>query len=313
VSASPPPNFAVIDVGTNSIKMTVGRVVPGGVETAHFTRATTRLGRALETTGEIDDAGRRETAAAITRFAHAARTHGASAVFAFSTFALRSAANGESIARSLSRRTGVDVRVLAAREEARLAYLSARHALPLHSAHMLVVDAGGGSTEFVLGRGDGVVVARSARLGALHLTERYLRSDPVTLIEYETMAKHIRVTADNLARALPTPTPRFDLVASGGSAATAAWMAHGTAPGASTGERLTLSELRELLTVCRERTVAERCRLPGLPADRADIILAGLAIVVGLMERLGKRVLRINEGGVREGALIHLARNSLRW
>jgi exopolyphosphatase/guanosine-5'-triphosphate,3'-diphosphate pyrophosphatase len=312
VSAERPTIIGAIDVGTNSIKMTVGKLGPGGVETLHFMRATTRLGRALETTGEIDDPGRRETSAAIERFAHAARQHGATSVLAFSTYALRSAANGESIARSMTRRTGVDLRVLTGRDEARLAYLSARQAVP-RRAYALVVDAGGGSTEYALGRGDDIEVARSIRLGALHLTERYQKSDPIATNEYGALTKHIRVAADNLVRALPTPTPRFDLIASGGSAATAAWMAHGSKPGDSTGERLKLAELRALLAACRGRTVAERRQLPGLPADRADIILAGLAIIVGLMERMGKRVVWINEGGVREGALIHLAGNNLRW
>lgn len=307
------PTIAVIDVGTNSIKMTVGRVARGRVDTVHFVRATTRLGRALESTGEIDDAGRRETAAAVARFAREARRHGAASVFAFSTFALRSAANGESVVRAIARRTGVDVRVLTGRDEARLAYLSARNALPRRRRHLLVVDSGGGSTECVLGRGDNVILARTFRLGALHLTERYLRTDPVAPREFAALSRRIRATAEQMVAALPSPTPGFDLVGSGGSAATAAWMAHGSAPGKSTGERLTLGEIRALLTACRERTVAERRRLPGLPADRADIILAGLTIVTELMARLRKRVLWISEGGAREGALIHLTRNSLKW
>jgi exopolyphosphatase/guanosine-5'-triphosphate,3'-diphosphate pyrophosphatase len=173
----------------------------------------------------------------------------------------------------------------------------------------MVVDVGGGSTECTLARSRAIVSARSYAMGALHLTETFLHSDPVTDAEYAAMTGRVRAVVSRAMSSLPVLDPsQLALVVSGGSATTASAMARGRR-----GGRLRLGELREMEAACLRLAVAGRRRLRGLPADRADIILAGLAIVRTFMEATGKRVVRVNNGGVREGALIHLSRNSFRW
>lgn len=307
--------IGVIDVGTNSTKLLVARVRQGGeIEVLRFARETTRIGRSMAFRGRITRAGLDTTVEALERFARVARRYRPDGLFAFSTFALRSASNADGAVRAIRRRTGLDVRILGGREEARFAYLSARRILARAKPLTMVVDVGGGSTECVLARAGAVVAARSLPLGALHLTEAYLGSDPVTTEEYDAMVRRIGAVIRPLFRRFPDlAPPSLDLVVSGGSATTAADMALSIAPGRESGERVTLAQLRELEHACRTRTVAERRHLPGLPPDRADIILAGIAIVLAFMEGARKRVLRVNAGGVREGVLIHLAKNNLRW
>jgi len=307
--------IAVIDVGTNSTKLLVGRVPQSGpIEVVGFARETTRIGRSMGPRGRITRAGLDATVGALERFARVARRHRADGIFAFSTFALRNASNADGAVRAIRRRTGLDVRVLGGREEARFAYLSARRLLARPKPVTMVVDVGGGSTECVVARAGAVVAARSLPLGALHLTEAHLRSDPVTADEYDAMARKIGAVIRPVFRRFPTLDPSsLDLVVSGGSATTAADMALSVAPGRESGARVTRVQLRELEHACRTRTIAERRRLPGLPSDRADIILAGIAVVLAFVEGARKRTLLVNAGGVREGVLIHLAKNNLRW
>jgi exopolyphosphatase/guanosine-5'-triphosphate,3'-diphosphate pyrophosphatase len=307
--------IAVIDVGTNSTKLLVARVPQnGGIEVLRFARETTRIGRSMGPRSRITRAGLDATVEALERFARLSRRHRPDGIFAFSTFALRNASNAQGAVRAIRRRTGLNVRVLGGREEARFAYLSARRLLARAKPLIMVVDVGGGSTECVVARAGGVVAARSLPLGALHLTEAYLRSDPVATDEYDAMVRRIGATIRPVFRRFSAFDPSsLDLVVSGGSATTVAAMASSLAPGHASGERVTRAQLRELERACRSRTIAERRRLPGLPPDRADIILAGIAVVLAFVEGARKRTLRVNAGGVREGVLIHLARNNLRW
>jgi len=302
--------IAMIDIGTNSAKMWVARVgTDGSVRPVHFARATPRIGRAMTSTGKVSKAGIDSVVRVLREFVREAQIHRAERILAFSTFALRRARNASAVVSAVERRSGVRIRILTGREEARFAYLSAERAVVRRKPYTMVIDVGGGSTECTLARSRAILSARSFAMGALHLTERYLHSDPVTPEEYRTMTRRVRTVVSRAVAALPDLEPsQVELVISGGSATTASSMAHGRRAGT-----LRLNELRELEATCLRLTVAERRRIRGLPADRADIILAGIAIVVAFMEAVRKRVVRVNDGGVREGALIHLASNNFRW
>jgi exopolyphosphatase/guanosine-5'-triphosphate,3'-diphosphate pyrophosphatase len=297
---------AMIDIGTNSAKMWVARVgTDGNVRPVHFAKATPRIGKAMTVSRADVDA----TIEVLMKFVREAKTHRAESIFAFSTFALRRAKNASAVVKTIERKTGVRVRILTGREEAWYAYLSAARGLERPKPCTMVIDVGGGSTECVLAESGEVVSARSFAMGALHLTETYLHSDPVLDAEYVALTRRVRSVVSRAVSSLPGLEPsRVDMVVSGGTATTASAMARGRRAGT-----LRLGELRELESTCLRLSVAERRRIRGLPADRADIILAGLSIVRTFMEAVGKRVVRVNDGGVREGALIHLSRNNFRW
>jgi exopolyphosphatase/guanosine-5'-triphosphate,3'-diphosphate pyrophosphatase len=226
-------------------------------------------------------------------------------IVAVGTYAFRSAKNGDAVARRIARDAGVPVRVLTGREEATLSYLSVLTRLRRPKPYTFLIDVGGGSTEFVAAYRGRVVRARSLPLGALRLTERHLHSDPIApserrVLEREIDAAVARVTAPfRRVRA-----SEVDFVASGGSATTAlAMLARARSSRASTA-RVSLRQLEALADACFARTLAQRKRLRGLPSDRADIILAGLAVVLSFLRRTGKRTLAVSDGGVREGVMI---------
>lgn len=300
--------IGVIDIGTNSIKVLVaGR----DLEPVHVDRNTTRLGRGLAGGRGVGADALEATVATVRDFAGAARRHGADRVFAFATYALRRAGDAGRVLSTLESETGVEVRVLSGREEARFGYLSARARLPRPRPWTLVCDVGGGSTELVLARSGGVLASTSRPLGALHLTERFIDSDPVEPAQFQRLVRHASGVVERWVAARPkVPPTSLDLVASGGSVTTLAAMLSGGFPGEPV---VRLGALDALLRRCLALTVARRRRLPGLPPDRADIIPAGMAVVLCVMRATRKRTLRINDGGVREGALIHLLRNNLEW
>jgi len=237
----------------------------------------------------------------------AAKRRGASKIVVVGTHAFRAARNGRAVARRISRGAGVDVRVLSMREEAELAFLTAAAKFDRPRAVTFLIDIGGGSVEFVVARRGRVVAAKSAPLGALILTERHVHSDPVDRSEYAAMRREIdravaRMTApwQHVARAAA-------FVATGGAATTALDMARHSHRAVPASASLHLGDLRSLEVACLARTVRERRRLPGLPADRAEIMPAGLAVVISFMTHTRKRVVRVVGGGIREGLILRMS------
>jgi len=302
------PRYAVIDIGTNSVKLLVAAA---DRTTVHFDRETTRLGEGLSGGGSIRMGSLDATIRAVRRFVDAAHAHGATEVFAFSTYAMRRAAGARAALTRLEKSTGIAVRILSGGEEARFGYLSARAHIPRPKPWTLVCDVGGGSTELVLARSGEVLASTSRPLGALHLTERFIDTDPIDTGQFQRLVHHVEKSVGDWMSKRPAVAPaRLDLVASGGSVTTVAAMLSGGWPGAGV---VRSGELAALERRCLALTTAERRHLPGLPPDRADIIPAGIAVVRAVIRAAGKRTLRVNDGGVREGALIHLLKNNLEW
>jgi exopolyphosphatase/guanosine-5'-triphosphate,3'-diphosphate pyrophosphatase len=306
--------IGVIDVGTNSVKLVVGRATRAGVETLHFARATTRLGEGLSRGRRITPAAAARTAAAVRAMEKEARKHGAAEVIAVGTWALRTAANGRAVAKAIGAGAGLPVRVLTGREEATLAYAAACARLPHPKPRTFLLDIGGGSAEFVAARAGVVHLARSVPLGALRLTETHLGADPVTAAQHAALRRAIdRAVSRLLARVGPFDPRAVDFVASGGAVTTALDMTRGRVGAHRRPDgRVTLAQLRRLESLCLGMTIAQRRSIPGLPADRADIILAGLSVAISFLEHARKRALVINGGGLREGIILALSESGAR-
>ena len=323
----PPPaetNIAVIDIGTNSVKMSVAAVDGGdnGPVEKNFMTETTRLGEGLGEEGDINAAAILRTINAIERFLQVGQQYDCRHVCAFATHAFRIATNGTEAAGHIARETGVDVRILSGEEEARFAFVSARARVRHHKTHLYLIDVGGGSVEFLHGNGGEVVTVRTLPIGALHLTERFLHSDPIAPGEFRKLRAYVDNSVSLLFKGLgDLAGPRaallpssIDLVASGGSVTTIKKMCDASWIHTSvTTPKMRIGEIRVLEKQCLALPLEKRRRLTGIDPDRADIIPAGLAIVISFMEAAGKRVLTINPGGVRDGVLIHLSRNNFQW
>jgi exopolyphosphatase/guanosine-5'-triphosphate,3'-diphosphate pyrophosphatase len=304
--------IGVIEIGTNSTKFFIARVEENGQFTPiHFAKQTTRIGHGIGAKRRVAPENAERTLRALARFRKASRARGCDGLFAFSTFALRRASNAAAVIRRLERAAGCPVEILTGRQEAQFAYLSARRRLGLRRPHTVLIDIGGGSTELVVARGDTIVHARSLPLGALHLTERFIHSDPIEAGEFAALERHVhRSVGVAFAKSGVTSleASRCDLVASGGSVASVARML--SEDGAA---RLRFGVVAALLDRCVVMTLRERKHIEGLEPSRADILPAGLVVVLSCMRHAGKRLLYPNPGGVREGALVHLIANGFQW
>jgi len=298
-----PRKIGVIDIGTNSVKLAVGTVKRGRASLDYTAREPVRLGRGLASSGAINAAALRRAAAATSRLARAARQHGASEIVAVGTYALRTATNGRAVAREISRHAGVPVRILSGVQESATVLRSAQSRIPRAYRRLLVIDIGGGSAEVIVVNPARPTLSRSVPLGAVRLTEMFLRSNPVTDDQYARLNAHIgRTLARLFAR---VDNGGFHVVVSGGTATTAAAMLGRAArPG---GAAVRTKALRVLERRCLVATLAQRRRLRGLPADRADIILAGLAVLLAFLDCVRAPSVRLIEGGVRDGIMLATA------
>ncbi len=295
---------AVLDIGTNSLKLLVGTTDGRRVHSLHFARVTTRLGEGLHAHGRISNEAAQRTVRAIRRLALEARHHGAETVNALGTDAFRAAQNGGAVARRIEKSTGIPVRILTGREEAEFAFLSARSCLAHPRPATFLLDVGGGSAQFVAARGRRIVGAHSMPLGALRLSEKHLHHDPIDPADYRSLQREIVTRLRPVTQRYRNLAPRAALVAAGGSATTALAMVSRGRKRTARGGRITLSQVRQLERICLDRTAAERRQLPGLPADRADIIPAGIAVVLCVMLATRKRAVHVTGGGIREGAIL---------
>ncbi len=298
------PCYAVIDVGTNSVKCHVGeRRADGTWGTVVDGAEVTRLGERLAETGEIGREAMERTVTAIREMAAQARQNGASAIVAVGTMGMRTARNSESFIALAEQRAGVRIEVISGEEEGRLAYLAVKSGLGLAEGSLVVFDTGGGSTQFTFGRGPVVEERFSVNVGAVRYTEEYGLAGVVP-------AERLRVVLDaiaaDLAR-LDTARSPDALVALGGGVTNIAAIKHGLVrydADIVQGTVIERAEIERQIELYRTRPADERRRIVGLQPERADVILAGACIVKTVMVKLGKEALSVSDRGLRHGVLI---------
>lgn len=298
---------AVIDIGSNSAKFLVGqRQTDGSVEAVLEGNEIARLGEGLHENGRLSRAAMERNAKAVADFAARARAFGAEEIRCVGTMALRSASNSAEFLALVKERCGLDVEIISGEEEARLSYLAVLSGLPASDGDIVIFDTGGGSTEFIFGRGREVAERFSVDLGSVRLTETFFaEDDPVREGSVALALERIRAEL----RGAGVKAAGGKLVGIGGTVTTMAAVYHKMErydPDAIQGSTLNIEEVTRQIELYRGLTVAERCALPGLQPKRADVILAGACILQVIMERLGARELTVSDRGVRHGLVWEL-------
>lgn len=303
--------IAAIDIGSNSIRQIVADVSGGGgIQVVDEMKAAPRLAAGLVDTGVLDDDAMSRAVDDIARMATLARQLGAQRVEAVATSAVRDASNGDEFIHRVHRQTGLHVRVLDGEEEARLSFRSALAHFDLGAGRAVVGDIGGGSLELVLSV-DGVIERLSSLpLGAVRLTERFLPDGSTSPKALRALRKEVRA---QLRPHLPVRDWRgAPLIGSGGTFTNLAGL-YLTRQGIFTARsvhaaRIPRGDVEHLLEMLHAMSPAERRNVEGLNADRADIIVAGLAVVAEVMARLEARDVQVSRYGIREGILLEAAR-----
>ena len=276
---------AVVDLGTNSTRLLVARVD----ETVHeLDRRTivTRLGEGVDRTGRLGDAGIDRVFEALESYREAIEN--AEVRTAVMTSAVRDASNGPEFAKRVERELGVSARTLTGEEEAHLTYRGAT-ALRDDAEPLLVIDIGGGSTELVVGTRGHVRFHASTQIGVVRHSERHLHHDPPTPAELAALAHDVDV---RVAPAYATATATRDArscvaVAVAGTPTSCAAIDLALEPYDSTrveGHVLTVERLREIRDRLAALPLAQRANIPGLHPDRAAVIVAGVVILLRVLE-----------------------------
>lgn len=302
---------AVVDIGTNSVKFLLGEASAAGGGAFKILRDTNevaRLGEGLRAAGEIAPQVAARNVAAVSKFVDEARAAGASEIVAVGTMALRTAANAQDFARILKEATGVTLRVLSGEEEARLSYIAALSGISVVGRDVVTFDTGGGSTEFVHGRGCEIERAFSVDIGAVRLTENFFAADPIAAGSLDAAAE--MVWRDLSEGGLPGLSGRVDfLVGMGGTLTALSAIRLGLATYDADlvqGSTLTYEGICAQIEIFARMTTDERKKIVGLPPKRADVILAGTCIVRGVMEILNASSLTVSDRGLRHALLYEM-------
>jgi exopolyphosphatase/guanosine-5'-triphosphate,3'-diphosphate pyrophosphatase len=299
-----PVRFAVIDVGTNSVKLHVGeRRAGGGWRTVVDRAEVTRLGEGLQDAGALQPEPLRRTADAIVEMVGESRREGAAEIAAVATAGMRLAANSAELIAAVRERCGVGIEVISGEEEARLAYLAATSELEVGQDSLVVFDTGGGSTEFTFGRAARVEERFSLDVGAAGYTERFGLDG---VVSDEDLAQALQAIAADLAQLDGRQRPAA-LVGMGGALTNLAAVRHGLASYDSEvvhGTVLDRAEVNRQIELYRTRAAEQRREIVGLQPARAEVILAGACIVRTVLEKLQSDELTVSDRGLRHGLLV---------
>jgi exopolyphosphatase/guanosine-5'-triphosphate,3'-diphosphate pyrophosphatase len=301
--------LAAIDVGTNSVHLLVARPTRHHrFEVLASEKEVVRLGSGSSDMKELAHDAMDRGIGALTRFRRLATTWDAD-VIAVATSAVREAANAAVFLERARTEADVEVDVISGQEEARLIHLGVLQAVPVYDRQLLLVDIGGGSTEILVGLGESILVARSLKLGAIRLTERFFPGGKVTGGSVDACRKHVRAQLSTVVREVRRHGYEV-AVGSSGTIGAIAQMAQ-AARGESTAR--TLSNVaftrRDLKAVVASITGARNPRdrlaaVPGLDARRADIIVGGAILLEQVFGELGVDELVVSDFALREGLIL---------
>ena len=297
---------ASIDLGTNTCLMLLAEVESGQIMKVlgDYARII-RLGEGVDQTRSLQPKAIERTLTCLAEYKEIIFQAGISPgdVVCVATSQAREVSNGEALFAKVEAECGFRFRVLSGRDEARLSFMGSL--LPgMDPSHYVVVDHGGGSTEYVVEDG-----GRSVDLGSVRFTERYLKSDPVTEEEYSNCLDKIDNKLEELVSWRSSIPADMQMLAVAGTATTlASWHLEQEAFNAVEIEKVQLSKenLQQMVSDLKSMTIAERREQVGIEPKRADVLLAGAMIMWRTMERLRFPICSVSSRGLRYGVLMDL-------
>lgn len=309
---------AVIDIGTNSVKLLVAEVSGHEIRPLCEDSKQTRLGEGFYTTHRLQRESVARTATAVAQFARTAREWKATSLRVIATSAARDAKNPETLLRAVKRAAGLKVEIISGKQEASWAFQGVTSDPRLSEVPLLLLDVGGGSTEFILGHGACQHFRHSFPLGTVRLLEKFPPSDPPEKSELTAVRKWLRSFLKKRVK------PKLDLelrreakldpkhgvvqfIGTGGTASILAKMQaklNGFDRDRLEKARLTRTAVRAHAKKTWRLPLSKRQRIIGLPPNRADVILMGIVIYEAVMEEFGFAELRVSTRGLRFAAVM---------
>jgi exopolyphosphatase/guanosine-5'-triphosphate,3'-diphosphate pyrophosphatase len=294
--------LAAVDLGSNSFHLEIGRVVDGQIYPLDAVREVVRLGGGLTAEKRIDRATQAAALEALAKFGERLRGFARPAVRAVGTNTLRVAKNAPQFLREARAALGFPIEVISGREEARLIYLGVAHSLPVSAQRRLVVDIGGGSTEFIIGTGLEPLLTESLYMGCVSYSLKYF---PDGQIDKPRM-KAAELAARQELSALVMQYQQTGWHEAVGSSGTARSLENILRENGFATEGLTHEGLDRLRTLLLKTGEADPDRIAGLRSNRALVLPGGLAIMIAAFDALGLESMKVSESALRHGVLYDL-------
>lgn len=302
-------NFASIDVGSNSILLLIATVTSEGKIRPLLEKAEiTRLSEKMNENGEITPKAMERSLKVLRKYTDLCHRNQVDRIACIGTEALRRAKNAQDFVQKVADICGFKVEIISGTKEAELAYLSAMLDFGEKYPNLVVLDIGGGSTELIWQteqNGDTTKLQTlSMKMGSVRLTEELIKTDPITQAEYVELRQQIDDKLHHHFNSLGTPLPPLTLVGLAGTVTTLSAIdqkLNPYDPEKIQGALLTQHVLKEILRKLKERTLEEKKKMTGMEPKRADVLLAGAAILDCVMTKLGLDQLIVSDRGIRYG------------
>jgi exopolyphosphatase / guanosine-5'-triphosphate,3'-diphosphate pyrophosphatase len=302
------PRFAAIDIGSNSVRMEVAEISTK-IRILVSERQVTRLGASVFRTGRVSPEAIDFLCATLSQMAMIYKRFEIHGIRAVATSAVRDASNQREFLTRVSEAAGTPVEIISGQEEARLIHMGVQSRWPHSRQRVLIIDIGGGSAELILSDSGRIVVSVSKQLGALRLTELFLRSDPPQQEELHRMQEYIEERIALPIRRMGSL--RIDRVIATSATASAVVSAVNRIPRQkrelADKVRASTAQIRELYSNLIARDIEGRRRITGIGPKRAEIIVPGAAVLLSVLKGLALPSLYYSSAGVRDGVIADLA------
>jgi exopolyphosphatase / guanosine-5'-triphosphate,3'-diphosphate pyrophosphatase len=304
------PRYAAVDIGSNSVRMLAAETSPGTpTKILAAERQVTRLGASVFQTGRIAPDALEYLAQVLARMAQVYRKLEVIAVRAVATSAVRDASNQHELLERASAVLGVPVEIISGQEEARLIHMGVQSRWPQTDKRVLIIDVGGGSAELILSERGELLEAFSKPLGAVRLTEAFLKTDPPTALDLHRMYEYIDEKLTTPLRRIGTG-PFDRMIATSATAAAIVCAVNRVARSRrDEADRLKASvqQVRKFAREVSAVDLARRSKIQGIGPRRAEIIIAGAAVFRRALELFQRPSLHYSAAGVRDGIIADLA------
>jgi exopolyphosphatase/guanosine-5'-triphosphate,3'-diphosphate pyrophosphatase len=306
--------LAAIDIGTNSLHMIVVRVRPDlSFEIIDREKEMVRLGAGGLDGRALVPRAMQAALQTLSKFRRLAESHQVEHIEAVATSAVREAENGGEFLKAIVEQTGIRARIIAGVEEARLIHMAAAYGLGLTDDVAVTVDIGGGSVEITQGTGPTLATGRSFKLGVIRLTERFVKSDPLSERDERRMVRHIESELKGFLKRIAEAG--FDrVVGTSGSILSVGTIAateeDGVVPTGLRNRRVSAKQMHRVRKTLCGLSLQKRLLVPGLEPRRADIAVAGSILIDVILRRLGADEITLCDMSLREGLVLdYIARH----
>jgi exopolyphosphatase / guanosine-5'-triphosphate,3'-diphosphate pyrophosphatase len=301
------PTFAAVDIGSNSVRLKIARLQAGRLRPLHEDREVTRLGEGVFSSGFLTPESMAETVKVLRRFHRATQQIVTDNVRVVATSALRDARNSQAFLEWVRSATGWRVEIVSGVEEARLIHLGLVTNPRVDRAPTLMLDLGGGSCELTVSQGGHIRDAVSLPLGAVRLTNEFLRHDPVRKGELKRLRGFATREVNRIVDRIASAKVRNVIATSGTAAALASVAGHLRRGKNHQRAAVSRAEMSRIAKRLARLPVAERRKIEGIGPRRAEIIVAGAAVYQELLDRLRLKGFRYSPLGLRDGVLAQMA------